>query len=497
MKKKFLKWGTILVGMSMAFALVLSGCGETPDNSDEKDPTTQGPGNNNNNGNQEEKLKVTYRSDYTPTKFSDVTNEVTQIAPGVHLVANKMTLQADWQKGNTCVVYTVEVDLNKADIVAGTKGNQTTGFDWAHATPYRMALDWEQATGGKVYASMNADFFAHGDGGLSVNAFVKDGVILKAAHNDNSNYDYKQDASDVPASAPMLFGVKGTSAQIAPITTVEGDPVAPSVKEQIIKSKLFYALMDNLNNVFNVQENAVPATMSGDKAIAFHTSTQSVRQPAGGCIVKVDTTGGIKNLKVLEDGRKVTKSENVAGGEGYAYLQTKSDTTAGKYLQSLKAGDTLSFSVASDDGKWNGYETILGCRQALVINNQIPGTVTKENTNGAQNQDIPRTAVGIKNGKVVLFGVESLYYYASKFNYTPNKETDFHGMNLPELAEFAYYYGCSDAANFDGGGSTQLITKPVDGEAEVIIRAAEYFTRGLHETRAVVNAFLITSKVGK
>ena len=491
MKKKFLKWGTILLGMSMVCALALSGCGEKPQTPGGENPGIQKPGENN----KEEEFRVTYRAGYTPEKIGDVKSEHEELAPGVYLVKNTMTLLTGSAsvKGKTSVVYTVEVDLKKADINAGTKDNKTVGFNWEKTTPYKMGQAWEEATGGKVYASINADFF----GTYSVNAFVKDGIIIKAAHNDNGNYDYKNDASDVPASAPMLFGVKGTTAQIAPIKAVAGDPASAAVKQQIIQAKLFYALSDSLGNVFSVQENITTAKATGN-VVAYITSTEAVKQNLGSYAVKVDTTGGITNLKVLEKKPLESGKNTLSGGDGYAWLYTNVDTTpAANYFRTLNVGDTLSFSVASEDGAWNGYDTILGCRQALVTNNAIPATLTKENTNGAQTQDVPRTAVGIKNGRVVLMAVESLYYYMVKFNYTPDPTKDFHGMNLPELAEFAYYYGCSDAANFDGGGSTQLIVHRDGKDPEVVVRAAEYFTTGLNETRVVVNSLISTSRVDK
>lgn len=432
----------------------------------------------------EEKFEVSYREDYTPERFKDITYEITELAPGVNLVKHTMTLTKGAMNGKTSAVYTIEVDLKKANVVAGTKGNVADGFDFSHATPYRTALDWEAATGGQVYAAINADFFNQYDThGACVNAFVKDGVIIKDGHNDNKDYNYKSSASDVPASAPMLFGVKGTTAQIAPMISVDGDPTSASVKEQFIKAKLTYGLNVG-DTLYNLHLNESPSSTF----ISYRTSTEAVSQREG-YAVKLDTTNGVTALKVLEV-KKLSGRENIAAGEGYAWLQTmaKSGDIA-KYLESLNVGDTVSFSVASPDGTWNGYETILGCRQALVVGNEIASTVTLENTNGAQSQDIPRTAVGIRNGKVVLIAVESMYYYNKA------KAGDTHGMNLPELAEFAYYYGCSDAANFDGGGSTQLILRAKgETQAHVEIRSADTAGTGLHDTRPVLNAFLITSR---
>lgn len=492
MKKRFSALLSVLLGLIMAFSLILAGCDKKPagDNG-ETDPPITNPDENDPNkpGDGEEEFKVTYRTGYTPERFSDVTNEVTELADGVYLVKNTMTMTKGTTKGKTSVVYTIEVDLEKANIVAGTKNNATTDFNWEKAVPYRMALAWEAATGGQVYASINADFF----GSKTVNAFVKDGIIIKDSHNDTGvpgNYNYTNLSVDVPASAPMLFGVNGTKAQIAPIITVDGDPTTAEVKEQLVKAKLSYGILDG-NKIYTVLENTTPTELQTGE-IAFHTSTSDEVKPSKGYVVKVDTTKGITGLKVLEV-QKITSRTPLTAGEGYAYLYNNSSSgSTFTYLSKLKEGDTLSLSVASPDGKWNGYQTILGCRQALVIDNAIASTVTLENSNRAQDQEVPRTAVGIKNGKVVLMAVESMYYYAK------DSEGDTHGMNLPELAEFAYYYGCSDAANFDGGGSTHLVVHPDGGEAKVMVRSADYeATTDLFTTRVVMNSFLITSRVDK
>ena len=72
--------------------------------------------------------------------------------------------------------------------------------------------------------------------GKLVNAFVKDGVIIKSAHNDNGSYDYTNLNADIPASMPLLFGVSGSTAQIAPIIK------NASVKDTI-QSSLTYELL--------------------------------------------------------------------------------------------------------------------------------------------------------------------------------------------------------------------------------------------------------------
>ena len=57
------------------------------------------------------------------------------------------------------------------------------------------------------------------------------------------------------------------------------------------------------------------------------------------------------------------------------------------------------------------------------------------------------------------------------------------------------YYGVYNGANFDGGGSTQLITKnPSTNEFEVTVRSSDYGTNKVENSRAVVNTLLIYTK---
>ena len=481
----------LIMCLTMALTLAFGACAPKKDEGDadpDTPPITQPDDSDKKDDNKEEEKKpepevweLTYRSGYTPEKFSGVKGEVTDLAEGVHLVKNTMTKS----NGDACVVWTIEVNLNYAGIAAGTKDNKSYGFNWVKATPYAMAQAWEADNEGEqVFASINADFF----GSYTVNAFVKDSYIIKAGHNDKGTYDYKNDDADVPASAPMLFGVKGTKAQIAPIIKVDGDPKDAAVKEQLIKAELYYKVDGNKKCI--VKQNAAPS----DQHITLQTAETEPTVSASGVAVKVDTSKGFQNLKVLEKLDKITAGQTgLAVGDGYAWLVATGLVADGvTYLKSLKVGDSISLSVASAGGTWDGYETILGTRQALVIDNEVASTVTLENSNAAQSRDIPRTAIGIKSGRVVLFAVESLYYGKKAL------DGDTHGMNLPELAEFAYYYGCSAAANFDGGGSTQLAVRGKDdAEAKVLVRSSDTGSTALSSTRVVMNGFLITSKKGK
>ena len=126
--------------------------------------------------------------------------------------------------------HVVEANPAFASIEAGT----ATGLPETPSTAstYAQLQAFEKATGKKVYAISNADFFG---GTIPCNAFVKDGIIVKDSINDNGSYDYTDENADLPASKPMLFGFSAGVGKIASI-------VVNKDEETTVKSKLRYRL---------------------------------------------------------------------------------------------------------------------------------------------------------------------------------------------------------------------------------------------------------------
>ena len=203
----------------------------------------------------------------------------------------------------------------------------------------------------------------------------------------------------------------------------------------------------------------------------------------------VDVTKGSKEVVVEEINIASSKTtlDKLPDGKAYFYASSTNDEAC-SFINRISVGTKLSLSVKSPDGLWDGYDTILGCRQALVIDGEIASTVSLENTNGAQSGDVPRSSVGINiSGKVCIYAVESMYYGGK------SSSDDPHGCNLPFLAEFMYYNNIVNGANFDGGGSTQLICK-VDGVDTVFVRSSDTGSSELTSTRLVMNVIMVTQK---
>lgn len=421
--------------------------------------------------------------EYTPTLFDETSLDVTlneELSEGVALINYSFNLKS----GKKVKASTVEVDLSKADI----RTNYSVG---ASQTLYSQMTSFEnQNEGIDVIAGINADFFARG--GTSVNAYIKDYQIIKAGHNDKGIYDYKNLDADIPASMPMLLGTGKGHARIAPI--VENESVENTIKSKF-HLKIKYAGEDKV--VHDLSGNLELNLKNGvNKPTADYTFVNQpvnlgVNPGIGDICYVIEMEEGqytINHGKVIErwecDGNRVYTDDTV---DGYAYLFMKNGLE-----EVINVGDYVGYVIGNDDSKFDGYQNIIGGRQSLIENGNIAPTLSLENSNGAQATGVPRSSVGIKDdGKLVIVAVEGLRYGG-----TSSSSEDGYGVSLPELAQFMREINCYDAMNFDGGGSTSLITRNLNTnlDYQVTVRSSDYGTYSLNQSRQVYNCLIITSK---
>ena len=418
-------------------------------------------------------------SEFVPTLFSGSSvkkDSSIELADG--LINTKYSFNLNSSK--KVIASTLEVDLTKVSIATNYS---KTGV----STLYSQMNDFKISEGKEVYAIMNADFFATGSG-TSVNAYVKNNQIIKDSHNDNGIYDYTNSTADIPASKPMLFGTSGNEARISPI-------IADKNVENTIKTKFsnLITYVDSNKKAVNLDGSVIcnPSTTSDsyNYIIVNDNILMSIQKDWN--IVKVKK---IKNLSPLINGtvekisaQKLDGKKTFSDTDDYFYIIVSPSTNIPFSLET-----EVGYSVTSGDSTWNYYENIIGGRQSLVENGEIASTVKLENSNGAQNTNIPRSGVGVVNkSKVLICCIESLRY--GKYS---SSDEDGYGVNLPEFAEFMRYIGCYDAMNFDGGGSSQMITKNsiLNEEPKVIVRSSDYGTYNLNDGRKVYNSIVVTKK---
>ncbi|MDY4857255.1 MAG: phosphodiester glycosidase family protein [Candidatus Onthovivens sp.] len=428
-----------------------------------------------------ENKTYTELSEFTPTLFKkDTFKEESKISLGEGV--NHYVYSFDLNNSRNVKANVIEVDLTKASI-------QTNYAKSGVSTVYSQLQDFENTHDQKVMAITNADFFATGYG-VSVNAYALNNEIIKNSHNDNGIYDINESGCDVPASDPKLLGISGEEALISSL-------INEGTREEKIKAKVtnIVSYLDKDNNLVelknNIGSNVVGFTSNIDYILV--TKETKVELPQNALTytisinedIKVITSGEISAIATQKlDGNKTFKDF-----DNKFYLIVKEDKAL-----NVENGSILGFSLTTSDDTFKYYNTLIGGRQALVEDGEIAKTVTLENTNGAQTSNIPRTAVGVAKENIVkLVCIESLRYNSA--NTVVN--SDSYGVNLPELAEFMRYIGCFDAMNFDGGGSSMLITKDNNGMGEpaVKVRSSDYGTYNLNDGRSVYNTILITTKV--
>lgn len=416
--------------------------------------------------------------EFNPTLFKkDTFKKVREI----NLIdgADYITYSFNLNNDHKVIANIIDVDLTKAKI---DTNYAKSGID----TAYGQLIDYQNSTNKKIAAIMNADFFATGSG-TSVNAYVKDNEIIKSKHNDNGVYDYKDLKSDLPASKPMLIGFSGNEAKISPIVNNKNI-------EETVKTGFSYQIIylnenkDTINIKENVYYNSI--NMNGDNSINIVNSNIGVSLSTNDNIYKIkkeDSNTFIKGKLTNISKQKADGKKSFKDCDKYFYIISKKE-------MNFKIDDQIGFSITNNkDETFDYYNNVIGGRQSLVANGKIAPTVTLENTNGAQVKDIPRSAVGVVNkNRVLLCTIEALRYNKKLTNV---EATDSYGLNLPELAELMRYLGSYDALNFDGGGSTQLITQDMsNNELTLRVRSSDYGTYNLKDCRKVYNTILVTNK---
>jgi hypothetical protein len=416
---------------------------------------------------------------YAPTLFSKASfKEDSSLDLGTGVV-NK-TYSFNLNSGNKVIANTIEIDLKKAAI--------DTNFSKTGVSTLNNQLqDFELSENKKVTAIMNADFFATGSG-TSVNAYAKNNEIIKSAHNDNGIYDYTDLTSDIPASKPMLFGISGEEARIAPIITngtveetiksklsnvityIGSDAVQVEIKEKIVTNASSISSLYDYNLINSNMSVAI------DKDCQILTIKKNKDS-------KVITSGTIEKISI----QKLDGNKTFSNCEDYFYIIASKDKSL-----NVTTETQIGYSINSSDETRKYYQHVIGGRQSLVENGNIAQTVTLENSNGAQRTNVPRSGIGVVNqSKVIICAVEALRY--GKFSAS---DSDGYGLNLPEFAEVMRYLGCYDAMNFDGGGSTQLIVKnnEKNENSHVIVRSSDYGTYNIDDGRKVYSSIIVRQK---
>lgn len=150
----------------------------------------------------------------------------------------------------------------------------------------------------------------------------------------------------------------------------------------------------------------------------------------------------------MKNGGSITffKVDNEVVNEGRVSSNSKSDVRLNGAMiirvdeKGKEQVDILEGKVS--DSLWAvkiNAENVMVCGPLLIMND----TLVSLSRNPFNNNRHPRSAVAIKNNKLILITVDG-------------RNSQAHGMSLPEMAFFLKQIGAEKALNLDGGGSTTL-----------------------------------------
>ena len=404
-----------------------------------------------------EKELVTETAPYYGNEYfytDNLSPQITNITDGVTLTKyNYYSVDGS----NARDVYLLTANMKKVTIEVGTKDNSL--YPTGNQVLLTQGQKYESSTGKKVYAGVNGDYFGYLGSGMPNGFIVKNGFVVSAK---SCSYE------------DLVNGMFALAVSYNNVASVEKSALNSSTYYRIDNAIELYDYVANKKGSFNI--DAIDGTIMYD---AHQGNARTIENE----LITQNTSVTNKNVLIIEktqsynnlatnfpfDGIIVQKLQSYSGSltlesNQVAILTNSTFFNLAKVDYQVRIGVTKS-----DQNAFSNTKTVIGGRHLLIQDYQIAFNLNKETTNSAQSRR-SRTAVGVDgNGNVMILVCE---------------DGANAGLKLTEIADFMRYFGCKDAFNLDGGGSTGLITRNND---KLVLTAG-------YNTRAVANTLLITEK---
>ena len=345
------------------------------------------------------------------------------VGPGT--VETELRIEEASGGGNVNNIFYTVTDLSDpyVEMRAAKAGNHMRMLETVPDIAERMTKPGES-----YFAGVNADFFNMGEPYNSIGMCVADGFLT----------NYETDGADIDPYY-ILFDADGVPALVRHIDRSwtgnvifhDGDSYPLLVNTQRGEDELllytpqwqFYNWWEDVmyevghtgTNQYGVEVRLRPV----DKNVLYGSSLSLE--------VIGDPEEGVGNMAVPSDGY-------VLSAHG----------AARDYIRALKKGDIVVASVDfSADGKKTSVRELLGGFPRMLANGQILSTPAYP---GHLSNPEPRTAVGYNSDKSLLYMLVV----------DGRKAGGSSGVTQQQLAWIMRNIGCSDAMNFDGGGSSTM-----------------------------------------
>lgn len=310
--------------------------------------------------------------------------------------------------GSNLKIFYITTDLTdpNVDIRVAQAGSKLTGGAKLSAM---SNANTDAATGIEYFAGVNADFFGNSQ---PIGASVVNGDVWKAPGTAGWVSFYMND-SKVPGIE--LLNYKGTATCGDASHAVTGINMGRGENNLIVFNTHFGA--NTGTNAYGTE-----VVLSCDKTIGYNGIYE--------CTVMGTPVGGAGSMSI-------PSNQYVLSGHG----------TASTFVAGLKSGDKVTLNLNTELAT-GGIATQVAGGQPIILQNGV--TLNTQNALDHLVALNPRTAVGYNadRTKLVLLVVDGRNSGGSA------------GVVSKVLADIMREVGCSDAMNFDGGGSSELFTRP-------------------------------------
>ena len=328
--------------------------------------------------------------------------------------------------GSNLKIFYITTDLTdpNVDIRVAQGGSKLTGGAKLSAM---SNANTDASTGIQYFAGVNADFFGNSQ---PIGASVVNGDVWKAPGTAGWVSFYMND-SKVPGIE--VLGYKGTATCGDASHAVTGINMGRGENNLIVFNTHFGA-----NTGTNAYGTEVVLTC--DKTIGYNGTYE--------CTVMGAPTAGVGSMSI-------PAGQYVLSGHG----------TASTFVASLKSGDKVTLNLNTPVAT-GGTVTQMAGGQPIILQDGV--TLNTQNALDHLTALNPRTAVGYNadRTKLVLLVVDGRGMGGSA------------GVVSKVLADIMREVGCSDAMNFDGGGSSELYTRsfgvrnvPSDGSERTVVNS--------------------------
>lgn len=309
---------------------------------------------------------------------------------------------------------------------------------WQASTVRGFAAEYETAhPGEKVLAAINGDFFALGDD------------VPSSTGGTVSNGDYYKTTSEHPLQQNIVFKNKKEGKKIFTVdSSIDPDFTTTFVPTVTVYDREGVELYKT--ECQKVNEECLENEVSMFYCPVINDNKKDVSPVDAGDIWLVEdplqSVASVKN-GYYGKGAITAKKESFTLNKRNIFGVSSKNPDLNKYLC---IGNIIRCQYEFKDERLKDVENMLGFPYHLITNNVPIGG------GSAENSDInyhPRTAIGQReDGSIVLAVVDGR-----------QKDKGMWGATGMEMAAMMAYYGCVDAWNLDGGGSSTMLVRKMPG----------------------------------